>query len=166
MAKKIKMLPRTKLKVKSGTMRLDLDLKRFEKQFQDAQYSLDNMVMASMVPIMPMQTGNFIDITTGMSAALAGSGKVIAAAPPYGRFLYYGKVMVDSATGKGPMKIPDGLNGYELRFRKGAKLKPTTRNLKYSRADARPEWFEVAKERHGDNWVSVTKKIAGGGKRG
>lgn len=143
-----------------------IDLHRFEKQFSNAQYKLDSMVMASMVPFMPMQTGTFINVTRAMSAAIAGSGKVVAAAPPFGRFLYYGKVMVDSETGKGPMKIPDGLNGYEFRFREGAKLKPTTRNLKYSRADARPEWFEVAKERDGDNWVAVTKKIAGGGSRG
>lgn len=97
-------------------MRLDLDLQRFEKQLQDAQYNLDNMVMTSMVPIMPMQTGNFIDITRGMSAARAGSGKVIAAAPPYGRFLYYGKVMVDSETGKGPMKLRTGSMGMSFVF--------------------------------------------------
>ena len=40
---------------------------------------------------MPMQTGQFINVTKAMSAAVAGTGKVVAAAPPMGCFLYEGK---------------------------------------------------------------------------
>ena len=83
---------------RNATIELDVDLSRFEKQYGKAQFALDSMVMASMVPYMPMVTGTFINVTKAMSAAIAGSGNVVAAAPPFGRFLYEGKVMVDPET--------------------------------------------------------------------
>lgn len=58
---------------------------------------------------------------------------------PYARMMYYGKVMVDSKTGKGPMNIP----GVGLRFRKGATLKATDRDLEYDKTknpQAGPYW--------------------------
>lgn len=150
-----------------GTMKIDLG--RFEKQYSRAQWELDNMVMTSMVKYMPMQTGTFINVTRGMSAAIAGSGKVVAAAPPIGRFLYEGKVMVDSVTGKGPAKIPVGPGEYILRYRKGAKLIATDRPLQYSKhkhPNATDHWFDEAKKNHGAEWVKKTKKLAGGGTSG
>ena len=144
-----------------GVMRIDLS--RFEGQYSKAQYALDSMVMTSMVPYMPMDTGTFINVTRGMSAAIAGSGKVVAAAPPMGRYLYEGKVMVDSLTGKGPAKIPLGPGAYILRYRKGAKLMATDNPLQYSRKSATPHWFDTAKKKDGKMWVKKTKEIAGGG---
>ena len=140
---------------------MTLDLGRFEQQYSRAQYELDSMVMTSMIPFMPKDTGTFINVTQGMSQAIAGSGKVVAAAPPMGRFLYEGVKMVDSATGKGPMKTPWG-----PRFRKGAKLKPTTERLQYSthaNPKATDHWFDAAKDAYGKTWVKKTKQLAGGG---
>lgn len=145
---------------------MQIDLSRFEKQFSKAQYELDSMVMTSMIPYMPKDTGTFINVTQGMSQAIAGSGKVVAAAPPMGRYLYEGKIMVDSTTGKGPAKIPIGPGEYILRFRKGAKLKPTERPIRYStheNPDATDHWFLAAKKAHGEEWVKKAKKLAGGG---
>lgn len=159
MAKK-KMISRIKYHYKDKgpeyEINMYIDLKRFEKQFSNAQYRLDNMVMTSMVPFMPMQTGTFINVTKAMSAAIAGSGKVVAAAPPFGRFLYEGKVMIDPATGS-PWA------------RKGAQKEVTNRALDFSKAahpDAQARWFEAAKERDGEKWLVQVKRIAGGGKRG
>lgn len=167
MPKKVKMIKKTHYKMKSGSITLEIDLSRFEKQFQDAQYALDSMVMNDMVPYMPHQTGTFINVTRGRSAALAGSGIVYAAAPPFGRYLYEGKKMVDEKTGKGPMKIPTGPGGeFVWRYREGAKLKPTNQPLNYNK-NAHPEvtdhWFDEAKKRHCDGWVKAVKNIAGGG---
>ena len=69
---------------------------------------------------------------------------------PFGRFLYEGKVMVDTKTGS-PWARP------------GAKKVVTDRDLKYSNPKATPHWFDTAKENHGDSWVRAVKKIAGGG---
>ncbi len=132
---------------------MQIDLSRFERQYQRAQFRLDSAIMTSMVPYMPMQTGTFINITRAMSASLAGTGKVVAAAPPYGRFLYMGKVMVDEVTGS-PWARP------------GAKKVVTEKDLDFSKA-AHPKvtahWFETAKQNHLASWVRMTKDIAGGG---
>lgn len=154
MAKKIKMIAKIKYNYsthgKDSDIELDVDLSRFEKQYGKAQYALDSMIMTSMQPYMPHQTGTFINVTKAMSAAIAGSGTVVAAAPPMGRFLYEGKVMVDEQTGS-PWARP------------GAKKVVTDRDLKYSNPKATPHWFDTAKENHGDSWVRAVKKIAGGG---
>ena len=147
-------------------IRVNLDMSRISKQMNDAQYWLDSYVMECMEPLMPKQTGTFIHVTEGISQSLAGTGIVCAAAPPMGRYLYEGKVMVDKATGKGPMKIPNGPGEYILRFREGAVLEATNRPLHYS-THANPavtdHWFDEAKKIHGKEWVEEVKKIAGGG---
>lgn len=135
---------------KGADIELDVDLSRFEKQYGDAQYRLDSMVMTSMEPYMPMRTGTFKNVTKAMSAAIAGSGTVVAGAPPMGRFLYEGKVMVDPVTNS-PWA------------RKGAKKIVTDRDLKYSNPKATPHWFDTAKQNHGKSWIRAVKKTAGGG---
>lgn len=132
---------------------LTLNLRRFEGQYSRAQYALDSMVMTDMVKFMPMDTGQFINVTKSMSAAIAGSGKVVAAAPPFGRFLYEGKVMVGVSSGspwaqKAEKKI---VTDRDIDFYKGA------------HPDAQAHWFDAAKKQFGSQWVKKTKKIAGGG---
>jgi hypothetical protein len=135
-----------------GDIKVDVSLNRFEKQFQEAQYYLDSQIMNDMVPYIKTRDGNFVNVTRLQSAALAGSGKVVAAAPPMGRFLYEGKVMVDPVTGS-PWA------------RKGAKKVVTERPLTYSNPKATPHWFDTAKDAHGKAWVKGVKRIAGGGKK-
>lgn len=129
---------------------VDIKFDRIEKQFQKAQYELDNRIMTDMEPYMPHETGTFINVTRGMSQSIAGSGYVYAAGPPQGAFLYYGKVMVDPQTGS-PWA------------RDGAKKVVTSRPLTYSNPKATPYWFETAKQKHGKQWVELVKKTAGGG---
>lgn len=156
MAKKRKMIAKVKYNYRkedagrNATIELEVDLSRFNKQYGKAQYVLDSAVMKDMTPYMPQRTGVFIDVTKAMSAAIAGSGTVIAAAPPMGRFLYEGKVMVDEKTGS-PWARP------------GAKKVVTDRDLDYSNPRATPHWYDTAKKNHGKSWVNTVKKIAGGG---
>ena len=138
---------------RNASIELDVDLSRFEKQYCKAQFALDSMVMASMVPYMPMRTGTFINVTKAMSAAIAGSGNVVSAAPPFGRFLYEGKVMVDPETNS-PWARP------------GAKKIVTNKDLNYDKnahPKVRDHWFDTAKANHGASWVKAVKNIAGGG---
>lgn len=166
MAKKRKMLKKQHFKfyVSSPDINatMELNLKRFENQYQKAQYFLDSQIMTDMVPYMPMQTGSFINLTRARSAAIAGSGRVVAAAPPYGRFLYKGKVMVDENTGS-------------TWARKGAKKVLVSKytgktnakeNLEFSKATnpkAQQEWFEAARAKNGSKWIKDVKAMAGGG---
>jgi hypothetical protein len=135
----------------TGVMRIDLS--RFEGQYSRAQYGLDSMIMQSMIPYMPKDTGTFVNVTQAMSQAIAGSGKVVAAAPPFGRFLYEGKVMVGERT-------------RSAFAAKGEKKVVTERPIQYSRS-ANPKvtshWFNTAKENHGAQWIKKAKKTAGGG---
>lgn len=138
---------------RDSTIELDVDLSRFEKQYEKAQYTLDSMVMTSMEPYMPKRTGVFVNVTKAMSAAIAGSGTVIAAAPPFGRFLYEGKVMVDPVTNS-PWARP------------GAKKIVTDKDLEYDKNQnpkATDHWFNTAKSNHGESWMRAVKKEAGGG---
>lgn len=144
-----------KFKYKNKTIEgvMEIDLERFNGQYSKAQYELDSMVMTSMVPYMPMQTGTFINVTRGMSASIAGSGKVVAAAPPMGRFLYEGKVMVGERT-------------RSAWAAKGERKEVIEKPLNYSQhanPKATDHWFDAAKKNHKDAWIAKVKKIAGGG---
>jgi hypothetical protein len=93
-----------------------------------------------------------------MSASYAGTGKVIAGAPPFGRFLYEGKTMVDEVTGspwarKGARKV------LVSQYSGKTNAKP---NLTYSRGRS-SHWFEKAKEKDGGKWIAKVKKTGGGG---
>lgn len=73
---------------------------------------------------------------------------------PYARYLYYGKVMVNAATGKGPALIPEV--GY--RYPKGAKLKPTNRDLDIKTTvhkNAQAHWWEASKAQNLEKWLRV-----------
>lgn len=149
MAKR-KIISKTHHNYSKPNLEMRINLSRFETQYEDAQFALDSAVMKDMTTYMPHVTGTQINKAKAMSAALAGSGTVVAATPPEGRFLYGGKVMVDPQTGS-PWA------------RAGAKKVVTDRDLKYSNPKATPHWFDTAKKNHGESWVKAVKKIAGGG---
>lgn len=151
MASKIVHFPN--ISIVSADVTVDVDLSRFEKQFQEAQFWLDGQVWNDMEKYMPFRDGIMRNVALTQSKALQGSGKVIAGAPPYGRFLYEGKVMVDPDTGSPWAK-------------KGAKKVVTDRPLNFSKEvhpDATDHWFDSAKTESGDKWVKGVKKRAGGG---
>lgn len=137
----------------NADVRADLDMSRIGGQLNRAQYWLDSQVMTDMVPLMPMQTGTFVNVTRAISQSMAGTGIVCAAAPPMGRFLYEGKVMVDEVT-------------RSAFARPGARKEVIDKPLQYSthaHPDVTDHWFDEAKKIHGKEWVEEVKKIAGGG---
>lgn len=85
-------------------------------------------------------------------------GNTIIYPGPYARYLYYGKKMVDAATGRGPMNIPNV--GY--RYKKGAVLTPTNEDLQLAHAGTDPHaqafWFEASKGENLDKWMKVAAK--------
>lgn len=136
-----------------GDIKINLNLDRFSKQFQEAQYELDGNVMNSMEPFMPKNIGTFIATTKAASAAIRGSGWVYAAYGPFGRFLYEGKVMIGEESGSPWAK-------------KGEKKVVTDRPLRYTKThnpEATDHWFDAAKKKDLDKWVKQAKKTAGGG---
>ena len=157
MAKRIRMIKKLKYDYskhgKGADIELEVDLTRFNKQYGEAQYALDSAVMASMEKYMPKRTGTFINVTKGMSAAIAGSGTVVAAAPPFGRFLYEGKVMVGEES-RSPWA------------KRGERKEVINKNLDYDKSanpDVTDHWFDTAKKKHLKSWLRTAKKTAGGG---
>lgn len=151
--------------VVDGDIKIKLNLTRFDKQFQRAQYQLDGNVMNSMVPFMPMVTGDFVDVTRAASAAVQGSGKVYAAYGPAGRFLYQGKTMISTVTGstwatKGTKKV------LVSQYSGKTKAKEDLQYTKTAHPKAQAKWFNAAKKADGKTWIKQAKKTAGGGKRG
>ncbi len=124
---------------------IDIDFVKTSEKANRAQYLLDSQIMDDMVPFMPIRDGLFIARTRAMSQAIAGSGEVVAAAPPYGRFLYEGVVMIDPLTGS-PWA------------RKGAKKVVTDRPLKYSKAShpqVQARWFDASKRKNMKAWTKL-----------
>lgn len=154
-----------KKKHKTGEINMWIDLDRFEKQYSRAQYQLDSMVMTSMEPFMPMDTGTFIKLTKAMSQAIAGSGKVYAAAPPMGRYLYFGNVMVDERTGS-PYARLGARKVLASQFGGKTNAKQKIEFSKQAHPRVAERWFEEAKKAYGKIWTEKVKQLAGGGKRG
>lgn len=131
-----------------GNVQFVLNLDRFARQFQKAQWLLGEMVLESCKPFMPFLTGSM----TQRSHTEDGGRKVIFPGP-YARFQYMGKVMVGEVTGS-PWA------------RKGERKRVIDRNLQYTKTfnpDATDHWFDAAKARDGEKWVAEVKREAGGG---
>lgn len=136
----------------AGDITVNISLNRFEKQFQEAQNWLDGQVFTDMEKYMPFRDGNMRNVSAIMSRSMQGSGQVIAGAPPYGRFHYEGKVMVDPVTGS-PWA------------RAGAKKVVTDRDLVFDKTAhprATDHWFDAAKDQYVKSWAKGVKKRAGG----
>ena len=134
-----------KFSIVASGVRVSVDLRRFEQQFTDAQEWLGNQVLNDCKPFMPHLTGSL-----QQRSHTDRNGQEVVFPGPYGRFQYGGLVMVDPVTGS-PWARP------------GAKKVITNRPLTYSAPGVTAQWFDTAKERHGDTWIRETKRRAGGG---
>lgn len=100
----------------------------------DVQMQLTRIVNKRITKYMPFRSGALATKLKHIK-----SPTEIEVLGPYARYPYYGKVMVNSVTGKGPAMIP----GVGYRYRKGTTLKVTDRDLKYDTTkhpDAGPLW--------------------------
>lgn len=100
----------------------------------DVQMQLTRVVNKRITRYMPYRTGA---LSTKLKYIKSPTEIVVLA--PYARYQYYGKVMVNSKTGKGPALIP----GVGYRYKKGTKLIATERDLKYDTTknpQAGPYW--------------------------
>ena len=88
----------------------------------DVQMQVTRIINNRITKYMPFRTGV---LSTKLKRIK--SPTEIEVAAPYALYMYYGKVMVNSETGKGPAFIP----GIGYRYRKGTVLKATERDLNY-----------------------------------
>lgn len=88
----------------------------------DVQMQVTRIINNRITKYMPFRTGALATKSKRIK-----SPTEIEVAAPYAIYMYHGKVMVNSATGKGPAFIP----GVGYRYRKGTVLKATERDLNY-----------------------------------
>ena len=88
----------------------------------DVQMQVTRILNNRITKYMPFRTGALATKSKHIK-----SPTEIEVAAPYVIYMYHGKVMVNSATGKGPAFIP----GVGYRYRKGTVLKATERDLNY-----------------------------------
>lgn len=151
--------------VVDGDMKIKLNMDRFSRQYQEAQYLLDGMVMDSMIEFMPMISGDFIDRTRAKSTSMQGTGFVCAAAAPYGRFLYFAKTMVDPATGS-TWARHDAEKVLVSQYSGKTNAKENLQYTKSPHTQVQAEWFDAAKRQYGNTWIRKVKAQAGGGRHG
>lgn len=127
----------------------------------EVQRRWSEIVFNGSIKYMPMDTGNFINLSRIHSEPLFAQGELLYP-DPYAQYLYQGHVMVNEKTGKGPALIPNV--GY--RYKKGTTLKATERPLTYDQSAnplAGPRWVERAKNDHYEEWCEELQKYINGG---
>lgn len=125
----------------TGKVRCRINLRPLDIKLDEAQEWFANAVLEDVVAIMPEDTGAMI-----ASTGVRYHGKDIITRVPYAMFQYYGNVMVDPQTGS-PWA------------RAGATKVVTAKPLNYKKAGATSHWFEVAAERHKDEWLAGVSDI-------
>ncbi len=88
-------------------------------------------------------------------------GNTILYPGPYAKYLYYGKVMVNRETLKGPRHFIDKYGNEQIKFPKGSKLVATDRDLHFNKhfhRQAQSHWFEASKAQNLQKWLRVAEK--------
>lgn len=142
------------LKIKIDDMFSKPISKKLEQASPKVKHTMAIQIAKDTDPFVPALTKS-LSIRTRVS-----ENKIIYPGP-YARYLYYGKVMVDSATGKGPIRIVSKDGSEVIRFRKGARLIPTEKPLKYTKSvhpQATDHWLESSKDQNLKKWIRIAGK--------
>ena len=140
------------------TVHTDID-EKLAKKMAAASTPVENdlaeVIAADTDPFVPARTMSQSNRTKII-------GNLIIYPGPYARYLYKGKVMVDAATGKGPMRIVSDDGTEVIRFRKGATLTATDRPLnirKDKHPQAQSHWLEGSKAQNLSKWLRAAKEL-------
>lgn len=142
------------LTFKVNTLGLKNLPKELAKSATQTEHTVAVQVQKDTDPYVPARTLSLADRTQVARNTVVYPG-------PYARVLYYGKKMVNAQTGKGPMHYVDKKGNEVIRYRKGAKLKPTNIPLKISTAvhkNAQAFWFEASKAANMEKWTETAAK--------
>lgn len=128
------------------SMKLHLPNNVLDRRVEKANAWLVEEIIKDTDPFVPARTGV-------LAMNVQRHGHTIVYASPYARFQYYGKVMIDPATGS--TFAP-----------KGARKVLTERDLKYSKAmhkHAQSHWFEASRAVNEEHWREGVRKILSDG---
>lgn len=127
--------------ITSSSFEIRIDGSRNIKAIEKAQSILDNMVLQDCNALLPFNTGALQG--SGINGTVIGSGEVTWAMP-YAHYVYQGDAMVgvESKSAWAKRGEPKEYNGKKLEFKQGE-----------------AEWFETAKQQHGNDWIQKVKEV-------
>ena len=76
--------------IKNENVTANIHLSRFGGRFAKAQVWIDRELVRKMEPVIPRNTGAFLNKIKSENASRAGTGKVVTVVPPQGKRLYEG----------------------------------------------------------------------------
>ena len=129
-----------------GSVKLKIDTKEIDKNFNKAQVYLDNRVLMDSSAFTPKRTN--VLRASGIRHTRLGSGTVCWSTP-YAHYQYVGELYLTA----------DGRSWANS----GEKKYPTGTELKYHTPGTGKRWFETAKENHGKQWIDLVKREVGKG---
>lgn len=135
---------------------LDNIQKQIAEGCTKAEHAVSAQAAKDTAQYVPMRSGSLRERTRVIGNRIIYPG-------PYARYLYYGKYMVDAETGKGPMHFEDK-TGEHIKYRKGARLVPTDRDLVFHSPNTRSHWFEYSKAKNMDKWMRIAKETGRNGR--
>lgn len=132
-------MKRQKFNSNKNGVEVSIDNARFVKQFDKAQYMLDEQIKIDTDPWVPFDDGF---LAASVNQLPSGIGE-IEYVGPYPQYLYYGKLMIGPA--------PKQLTDIDLKFSTAG------------HPNAGPFWFEESKAVNKLSWLKTARKAAGGG---
>ncbi|MCI8800354.1 MAG: hypothetical protein HFH88_11165 [Lachnospiraceae bacterium] len=139
-----------------GNVDIKLDTKRLDRNMMNAQKLLNLAVRTDCEPLVPVLSG---DLRRKAWFPDGVYGGVLEYNSMYAHYQYVGEVYGPNI----PIRDSEG-NITRWFSPKGKAKNPTGRKMaKYSQSGTGPEWFEKAKERHGDKWLRLVREEAGKG---
>lgn len=129
-----------------GSVKLKIDTKAIDADFNKAQVYLDNRVLTDSNAYAPKETNTLR--ASGIRYTKLGSG-LVWWNQRYAHYQYEGRAMVGKYSrrawaNRGEPKVYNG------------------KHLTYSQPMAQSKWFEAAKKKFLDSWIKGVKKIIGG----
>lgn len=134
-----------------GNVSIKIDTSRIDKNIREAQKLLNLAVVGDCDPLIPFQQGalrNSVNYPDGLY------GGTIEYNTSYAHMLYVGEVYGPNI----PIRDSEGnITGWYS----PPKKHPTGREIQYHTPGTGKEWFEVAKQRHGAEWLRLVREAAG-----
>lgn len=134
-----------------GNADIDISDERIRGNLREAQIKLNERIVADCNDYIPFQQGDLrekVEFPEGIA------GGEIMYNTPYAHYQYMGEVY-------GP-NIPIYDSGGNLTGYWSPEEKyPTGRPIHYHTAGTGKEWFEVAKRRHGTDWLRLVRETVG-----
>ncbi|MDE7323098.1 MAG: minor capsid protein [Lachnospiraceae bacterium] len=143
------------MRIRQHTGNVDIDISdaRLQRNLRECQKVLNLQIAADCDPLIPFQQGQLRNSLVYPEGVYGGELEWNA---PHAHYQY------ESIVYSPNIPIKDSAGNITGWFSPpGQKKQPTNRTLQYHTPGTTGHWFEVAKERHKQEWIDLVKRTAG-----